>query len=79
MWYGSVSLLDLAPYIYDARTPQLILFGGHTGEDGPHDWICLLIALGQLHSAQRWGTFVHTLGGILMLIALSWGIAILWR
>jgi hypothetical protein len=36
------SILDLAPYIYDARDPQLILLGGHTGEDGHHDWIYLL-------------------------------------
>jgi hypothetical protein len=79
MWWGSVSLLDLAPYIYDARHPQLILLGGHTGEDGPHDWIYLLSVPGQLHNAQRWGTFVHAFGGILMVVALSWAMAVLWR
>jgi hypothetical protein len=79
MWWGSVSLLDLAPYIYDARHPQLILLGGHTGEDGPHDWIYLLRVLGQLQNAQGWGTFVHTLGGILMFVALSWAMTVLWR
>jgi hypothetical protein len=79
MWWVSVSLLDLAPYIYDARHPQLILLGGHTGEDGPHDWIYLLSVMGQLHHAQGWGAFVHTLGGILMFVALSWAMAVLWR
>jgi hypothetical protein len=79
MWWGSASLLDLAPYIYDALHPRLILLGGHTGEDGPHDWSYLLSALGQLQNAQRWGTFVHTLGGVLMLVALCWALAVLWR
>jgi hypothetical protein len=79
LWWGSVSLLDLAPYIYDALNPQLILLGGHTGEDGPHDWIYLLNRMGQLHNAHRWGTVAHTLGGILMLVALAWGLAIIWR
>ena len=79
LWWGSVSLLDLAPYIYDALHPQLILLGGHTGEDGPHDWIYLLSALGQLQNAQRWGAAAHTLGGILMLAALVWALAVLRR
>jgi heme A synthase len=35
--------------------------------------------LGQLHNSQRWGTFVHTLGGMLMFVALSWAMAVLWR
>lgn len=77
MWWGSISLLDLAPYIYDALHPQLILLGGHTGEDGPHDWIYLLTRLGQLHNAQRWGAATHTAGGILMLMALIWALAVL--
>ena len=79
LWWGSISLLDLAPYIYDALHPQLILLGGHTGEDGPHDWIYLLSRLGQLHNAQRWGAFAHTIGGILMLAALAWAGGVLWR
>ncbi len=80
LWWASVSLIDLAPYIYDALHPQLILVGGGTGaEDGPHDWIYLLTTLGQLHNAQRWGAFVHVFGGLLMVGALVWGGAILWQ
>jgi hypothetical protein len=79
MWWAGVSLLDLAPYIYDARHPQLILLGGHTGDDGPHDWIYLLRVMGQLQNAQEWGAFVHLLGGILMFVTLSWAIIVLWR
>jgi hypothetical protein len=79
IWWAGVSLLDLAPYIYDARHPQLILLGGHTGDDGPHDWIYLLRVMGQLQNAQEWGAFVHLLGGILMFVTLSWAMAVLWR
>jgi len=77
-WLASVSLVDLAPYIYDALHPQLTLIGGGTGADGPHDWIYLLTTLGQLHNAQHWGAFTHAIGGLLMLGALVWGAAILW-
>jgi hypothetical protein len=79
LWWGSTSLLDLAPYIYDARHPRLVLLGGHTGEDGPHDWVYLLTVFGNLQNSQQWGAFVHALGGILMLVALSWALTVLWR
>ena len=80
LWWASASLLDLSPYIYDALHPQLILVGGGTGaEDGPHDWIYLLITLRQIDNAQRWGAFVHACGGVLMVCALIWGTTILWR
>lgn len=80
LWWASVSLVDLSPYIYDALHPQLILLGGGTGaNDGPHDWIYLLITLGQIDNAQRLGAFAHTCGGLLMFAALAWGAAVLWR
>lgn len=80
LWWGSVSLVDLSPYIYDALHPQLTLLGGGTGaNDGPHDWIYLLIMLGQIDNAQRWGAFAHTIGGLMMLFALVWGASLLWR
>lgn len=80
LWWASISLVDLSPYIYDALHPQLVLIGGLTGaEDGPHDWIYLLVRLGQLANAQRWGSFAHMCGGLLMMAALAWGITILLR
>lgn len=80
LWWASVSLVDLSPYIYDALHPQLTLLGGGNGaDDGPHDWIYLLIKLGQLNNAQRWGSFAHVCGGLLMLGALIWGATILLR
>ncbi|MEO6974935.1 MAG: hypothetical protein ABI144_03535, partial [Gallionella sp.] len=51
----------------------------HTGEDGPHDWIYLLLRLGQLANAHRWGAFAHACGGALMLLMLLWGAFILFQ
>jgi len=79
VWWASVSLMDLSPYIYDALHPQLVLLGGSTGEDGPHDWIYLLSALGRLRNAHFWGGCAHVCGGLLMFAALVWAGAVLWR
>lgn len=79
VWWAGASMVDLSPYIWDALAPQMMLLGGHTGEDGPHDWIYLLNGLGQLHNAQHWGAIAHTVGGILMLAALVWALAVLRR
>lgn len=37
LWLVGVSLLDVAPYMYDALHPQLMLISGMTGEEGGHD------------------------------------------
>jgi hypothetical protein len=79
LWWTSVSLLDLSPYIYDALHPQLILLGGRTGEDGPHDWIYLLGTFNQIANSQHWGAFVHGLGSVLVVAALAWAAVILFR
>ena len=79
LWWASVSLIDLAPYIYDAKEPQLILLGGHTGEDGPHDWIYLLGQFGKVQRSQVYGAWVHHLGVVLMLLSLAAAAMALWR
>lgn len=77
LWWTGASLVDLSAYIYDSLHPQMLLLGGHTGEDGPHDWIYLLDVFGQLRHAQGWGAFVHVLGGLIMLAGLVWGAILL--
>jgi len=72
VWLLGVSLLDVAPYVYDALVPQLTLLGGHTGEDGPHDWIYLLGSMGLLKKAQVLGNVVHKLGALVVLASLGW-------
>jgi len=72
LWWAGASLVDLSPYIWDSIDPQLIMLGGHTGEDGPHDWIYLLGRLGLMQRAHGLGAGVHHLGVLLMLVSLLW-------
>ncbi len=78
LWFVGVSLLDVAPYMYDARDPQLMLLTGTTGENGPHDWIYLFSSLDWLAKAQTTGTATHRLGAFIVLLAIVWGISVLW-
>jgi hypothetical protein len=73
VWLVGVSLLDIAPYAYDARDPQLILLGGHTGEEGGHDWIYLLGTFGMVAKSQAVGWFIHKLGALVIVLAIAWG------
>ncbi len=79
LWLFGVSLLDVAPYAYDALEPQLILLGGHTGEEGGHDWIYLLRATHLLGRAQGIGWFIHKLGVATLLLSLYWAGWVLWQ
>jgi hypothetical protein len=72
LWLLGVSLLDVAPYVYDARQPQLMLLSGATGEAGGHDWIYLLSSIGLLQRSQGLGQFIHLLGAAVVLVALGW-------
>ena len=78
LWWAGASMVDVAPYIWDSLDPQLILIGGHTGEDGPHDWIYLLDRLGAMKHAHAWGRVVHHFGTLMMLAGVAWGGRWLW-
>ena len=80
MWFFGVSLLGVAPYVYDALQPQMMLLSGQTGEAGGHDWIYLLDTLGLRPRAQRLGRATHAMGTLVMLAALAWaGAVLLWQ
>ena len=79
LWLFGVSVLDVAPYMYDALEPQLTLLGGGTGNDSFHDWIYLFDSVHQLAHAQRIGALVHALGVGIVLLAVGWGVALLRR
>lgn len=79
LWWTGCSLLDLAPYIFDALQPQLIMLGGHTGEDGPHDWIYLLGRCNAISHAHGLGKIVHHLGALIMIGSLLWAGLTLYR
>ena len=72
LWLLGVSVMDIAPYLFDALHPQLTLLGGGTGEDGGHDFIFLLDSVGLRHHAQWLGLLLHKLGAVLLLLALGW-------
>lgn len=79
LWLLGVSFLDVAPYVYDALDPQLMLLSGTTGEEGGHDWIYLLKTTKLLNKAQTIGWLVHKLGAAIILLSLFWGGMVLWR
>ena len=79
LWLLGVSLLDVAPYMYDALEPQLMLLSGSIGEDGGHDWIYLFESLGLRPRAQTIGALTHKLGALVLLLALGWAGTLLWR
>jgi hypothetical protein len=74
-----VSFLDVAPYVYDALHPKLMLMTGATGEDGPHDWIYILDTIGLRNQAHALGSLIHVLGAATIMIAVAWAAAVLWK
>jgi hypothetical protein len=80
LWWAGQSLMDLAPYVADARALRLPLLGGRTGaEVEGHDWEYLLGALGLTNHDVTLGRLSFALGSLTMLAALGWGGALLWR
>jgi hypothetical protein len=80
LWWAGQSLMDLAPYIADARALRLPLLGGRTGaEVEGHDWEYLLSATGLMMQDVTLGRLSFALGALTMLAALGWGGAVLWQ
>ena len=80
LWWAGQSLMDLAPYVADARALRLPLLGGRTGaEVEGHDWEYLLGALGLMERDVTLGRLSFAMGALAMLGALAWGGVLLWR
>lgn len=81
LWWCGQSVMNCAPYIDDALDQKLVLLGGHTGADAPgnHDWNNILIEFNVFEKHREVANFADTTGTILMLIALVWGAAVLYR
>lgn len=75
LWWLGQSLIDLAPYINDARQLQLILLGGVTGRDAEdfHDWEFILRKLGLLEYDHLLAKTAHLFGALFIICALIWG------
>ena len=79
-WWAGENLLDVAPYIADARALELILIGGKTGaEVEGHDWEYLLTQLGWLHLDRTLGLAAWRVGLVMMFGSLAWGAIFLLR
>jgi hypothetical protein len=80
VWWAGENLLDLAPYIADARALQLVLLGGKTGaEVEGHDWEYLLTQLGWLRFDRVLGLWVYRIGLVMMVAAVIFGMVSLAR
>jgi hypothetical protein len=75
LWWLGQSMMDLAPYINDARDLKLMLLGGGTGQDRPgmHDWENILLDLRLIEHDHQIAAGADALGTILVLMALFWG------
>ena len=72
VWWAGQNLVDLAPYIADARALQVVLIGGRTGaEVEGHDWEFILTRLRLLHRDQAIGRAAHAFGMAIMIGALA--------
>ena len=70
-WWAGQNLVDLAPYIADARALQLVLLGGRTGaEVEGHDWEFILTRLRMTHLDVTLGRITHAVGMIVMISSL---------
>ena len=72
-WWAGQNLVDLAPYIADARLLALVLLGGKTGaEVEGHDWEFILNQLGVAHLDRQIGYTAYGIGILIMVAALAY-------
>lgn len=70
-WWAGQNLVDLGPYIADARALQIVLLGGKTGaEVEGHDWEAILGTVGWLHRDRQLGMAAHVTGSVVMIASL---------
>ena len=77
LWWAGESLLDLSPYIDDARTLRLMLLGGPAAEVEGHDWEAILMALGWLHLDHTIARITWLCGAALMVGSLVYAFLLL--
>ncbi len=75
LWWTGQSLVDTAPYIYDASAQRLTLLGGVTGRDVPgyHDWNNILGRLDMLEYDHLIAQFADVAGSMLIIVAIAGG------
>jgi hypothetical protein len=80
LWWTAESMMDIAPYINDARALDLMLIGGVTGkETDGHDWNNILTMLDLLEWDHRLAHLTYNIGILFMLGSFLWGSFLLLR
>ncbi len=82
LWWLGESLMDIAPYINDARNQELMLLGEVTGKEadyGYHDWEFILNEIGLLRYDHVLASFAYGVGILLMLTSAAWAGYVLFR
>src|SRR5438094_3890030 len=80
LWWAGENFVDVAIYINDARSLQLVLLGGHTGaEVEGHDWERILQLTNLLPYDHRIAWTTHIVGALVMIGALIWGTYLTFR
>lgn len=81
LWWFAESLMDLAPYINDARALKLTLLGGVTGQEveNYHDWQYILRTLGWLNYDHTLAHAAYNIGILMMIVAFVWGGCLLYQ
>lgn len=80
-WWLGESLMDIAPYINDARALKMTLLGGVTGRETVdyHDWEFILRKMGWLRYDHTLAYTAHYIGAVFMILSISWGGFLLYR
>jgi hypothetical protein len=84
LWWCGQNMLDVSPYIGDARALDLSLVGEYSEEIADqralrHDWHNILDRIGLLAWDERLATLCHLLGSLVMLVALGWAAWSWWQ
>jgi hypothetical protein len=80
LWWTGQNFADVAIYINDARSLQLVLLGGHTGaEVEGHDWEHILQLTGLLHRDHQIAWTAHVIGALLMAGGIIWATIVTLR
>ena len=82
LWWTGESILDIAPYINDARSLSLQLLGGNTGTTAPygfHDWNFILTELDLLRHDHLIASIAAGTGKSLIALSLIWSLILLAR
>jgi hypothetical protein len=84
LWWTAENVLDVAPYIYDAKLMAMPLVGEWNDEVAEahvlrHDWHNILLPFHAVDSARALGQVAHVLGAALMLLSWLWAGAWLWQ